>query len=868
MIANSSRGTSLDVSELVKRMAFLRREFLGRNRFDAPQERGATNTIFFYDTDVIKTFCTPWEKGATHIIRRVFSEAAVGYGEPLPIESITPNASEEEADRDIQNIANRIAEMLAHHALTGVRRDGQHVGPDTKRLPLYQFPGHFGQTKGIFQNARHFAAQAGFKSVDRVNLEIMRRTMAYLHFTSREGDTGHQTLEILTTLIERMAGQDLPLWDSSQKRPTARQRVIEWSQFVQLNTDSGGLFRLDQAESHAKEIEAATLASALTGLDELEGIEKHIADLIRKAARQRNRSAEDAEAIAILYVLNRRLQWTAEKGQSTWRAVFVTGSTSIANFCYDLHNIGLPTDDEDSNRFTKTFSQRYVRHLFSYVPDAILDTQDESEARFHGLLDGALSFASNTVGFSQEKLTDLYRNPELTSEERRVFNDSRQELIDNWNTVCRQAVARDRFRSIGLNEREAEFLKARVMTIVSLHGKAGYETWPKLIDHAVEQYARSRDRTYLSYSNVGRHALLFRHDDDRNPPALWFDNLEKANVIFQKLCMAGNYPKEEFAKDYGVIDDDCANLDDPEDDRLASYTKYIVLGAAFASMNRWPIALAQGQNALAIVERSRKFGVPTARSRRSANGVTTSVTGREAHFLCAVAFRLSGRNSWDFDSAEKHLDGVEAAMEKEGHRQPCEDRRLVSERLALALSRYYAAREARERAQRAGTTRLEVTLLAEDLVNPIYDTARRAVAAFHEFELSAETDIRDRLAMVNLTTNILQTVTIQAFRRDRDIDETVRPVDRQTAEDALELLRVLVGPPKGQPSIRSSSLINNYMLVVNKLLNRNDIPGLKLDTESPDDHDPGYDGWRKAALASFVTRVEALTEDGRDRLLD
>ncbi|MBN9364498.1 MULTISPECIES: hypothetical protein [unclassified Devosia] len=711
-------------NNLVFNAAFVRREHFGKDssrRFRAEPDAAE---IYVYDTNIIITLCAPWITGPLGI-----GVTHNGYGEIFPAYA--------EAGELGDRRAEKLARQLAQHAV-GLRLNGE-LAP-----PIFQFGGHAQETNNVYR-----AVRRSFETYEPVNPERTRarrvfelmRTGALLRDRIRSGNSP----EGLRHLVDQCV--DILLSDGEVQSERAR-AVGEWDNYYELENKYGGIFPLHEAPHFLGK--DSTAAAACTGLDPagLSEAETRLYDAISRHWRRRlaTRHGEtleaDVKALTELFLINARLQGTPN------RVVFVTGDRDLVE---EVHE-GIPVElvPAELQELARHFSRRHVRHLWAYLSDAVIEPADEQ--RLVSIFDGLVE------GFTTDPEVSPSQVRGILTERKQVIPESQiQQVLQTWNELTRKSLGR-----AGLRLQDDAIREAVWRRLVETPQTV---SWTRLVELLEEDVARIRDRTALALSDVGIGAIINAYQmGRRNPPDLHFESLENTDRIFRRLSIVGGYADAaSFQADYRAIAEDCYDSSRDGDDRQESHLKFLALGAAFASANRWMISHGHALRAIAIIERSRRWGrIPV---RVQPGRKPSHMSGREAYLLAAVCRRMLAASPRDLEASETLLQQAEAALVDDKAHETARGitpLRFRSERLAASLSAYYLSRHA------------EKTAVFSELVSEVYHEAAGLLDEFAGWRGDMP-DPPGPVTMVTISTNMIQAYVISEFRRLLKIEETVGP---------------------------------------------------------------------------------------------
>jgi hypothetical protein len=471
--------------------AFLRREFLGLVRLSnsalaQPQivADRREKTIFVFDTDVVATACEPW------------SEMAGRYG------AIFPSKTAHQAT-EAPEWQKRTGSLIASYVLEKVR---------AQSLPIYQLGPHFEETQTIFEkNARYFAglARARAPLTEAVDRERLRRAAALFRHDVHEDQRGAQLLPSLTNMLQAMTPLNLP-------STLSEQRIQAWERFVKLNNRTGGIYPADRVSDHLRRQGKQEIADLLEVLNEdnnvltiqerelfrriSDAMERRIEHFVSEVNKGRESNRRDAEAIARLYLANARLLApVVQERIGSWRVVFVTGSKAVTEACYadpkaaSKRTVDLSEIRGADQTIISKFSQKFVRHIWAYTTEALLDPGKEE--RFKGWLDGLLGAEAESTAFSESHLTVVVRGGDKDG----VLRGANiiDEDIEYWETAVQAAVTRDRFSQLGIDYEEAKKLQQR---IIASFNSSSFDSLEKEVE---EQFHRAKDRSFVELSETG-----------------------------------------------------------------------------------------------------------------------------------------------------------------------------------------------------------------------------------------------------------------------------------------------------------------------------------------------------------------------------
>lgn len=833
----------LDSGAFFKSAAFLRREFVGRSSFDNSRNELNDKTIVFFDTDLIVTYCEPWLMGSS-----INNPQAYGYGEVFPtsVEGVEGNLDPSKA--------NDVSAILSEYCLIHVK---------SHQMPIYQFDEHFSETTQIYDNADYFARQENSRgSIPEFQLdERLRRASAVLASDMMpDRVTGDPLYPVVRYILNQLSGT------TGHPQTKREKRLLAWERFVRLNALSGGIYPGKYVQEHLRSDAPPEVLNALELLTNGPvGKERAVFEnlsqiFLKRLGQEHPKNQADANAIALLYLLNNRLKALG------WRALFITGAKAVVEACYD----DIPQFDGDNPSISHSFSEQFIRHFWAYTSEALIEPDLRGRRKFINWLDGLLARWSAHLKFDVGTLTDLVRNDRL---ENGLDQAEVMDAFVEWESLTNDAVSKYNFEAFGLQTESALKLQSRILSKIAESRNGGqFQPWSVVIEDLKEEYHRAKDRSFLELSGIGK-ASIWRTSGlgQRNPPDLAFGTLDNTNRIFRKLCHPIGYRPHEFAEDFESIKEDCHDSSLDQDDRQESHLKFLVLGAAFAGANKWGVALSQGKRAASIIERSRgtKFWpIPT-------KYPDSFMSGREAYFLCAAAMRMIARSSSDLDHAKQFLLKSEESLEEDWSHETAKRTtkvRLRGEDLALALSRYYLGRQNDEEN------------FCDDLVPNIYAAAKKLLEEIKlvepkgkGFAISGNFKKKfGKVTLVSVATNLVQVAVIRAFRKIHGRSEpTSFPVSEENLVVAVDLMVYFSGVSKNSPhSVKETALVGIYKDSGARLLGNEKIGYYKTPQERKAlykgklDMDVAvYDDWRFKNLAVLADQLNKMSSEQRKTLL-
>ena len=202
---------------------------------------------------------------------------------------------------------------------------------------------------------------------------------------------------------------------------------------------------------------------------------------------------------------------------------------------------------------------------------------------------------------------------------------------------------------------------------------------------------RKRDRTMLSFSNLGALDLLRSNSQRSSFPDVFFATLPKTQELLRNLFNGSysNTGQNKFLIDFNKIGHDCYgwNKEGEFDDRQLSHLKFLVLACIFASQDKWGAANGHAIRAINVINRSTK-NIPVKKNSKS------HMTGREVQLLLAICIRMRAQKESDFDRTRKFLSDAELSLSKDFSFNPDTDldfhkARISTQKLSTAICEYY-----------------------------------------------------------------------------------------------------------------------------------------------------------------------------------
>lgn len=749
-------GTNELKVELVRNAAFVAHEGRKAKQLaDWLSAREDRHVIYVFDTDIIVSHCAPWRSGP---IDDVF--LGRGYGQILPPQPYDDDSAEtrQRALFEEKRRAEAVCWLLADKAVRNA----------LKHQPILQLESHFIETLRVYETVKSNAKSEPVFLRSTIQERQDHISDQTLQFVSRSVQSETWTLDVnpghfLSTVLNRIQLRDLQ---------RASPYIREWDGFANLNLRNGGIFELsefrpavDFLSSHQREAwgHACGKFRAREQEDEWRDFYGTLSTIVAPERYQysRDRLKADTSALADLAFVNQIL----EHAGAPIKVVLVTGDRKMTLA------LAAAEGSLGSSRETDVadFAINHVHHLWSFVDRIAADIADSEKNNSHRseLFSGFLAFDGDEHLPPDLKRLARYAinaDPSLTDS---LHKQDIDQAYHRWNDFSQGAANLHRYFLDG--ERNVDGISK--ILIGKLQQSDPDWSQSRIKAQVQETIARARDRSNVEFSGIGANSILDAHKNGvRNPPDLMFDSLKVTDRIFKDLAAPKRIfqDADDFAERFERIVDDCYQ---PEPDSLIDddyrqecYLKYLVLGALFASANRWLVAQQHAENAVKIIERSRTLRDPL-RTRQSPGSLRSYMSGREAYYLLAVSTRVRATDENGFNDAQRALAEARnrlAEDRKETTGQGVPFIRFDSEELALTLARYYNAR-ARNNDSPANILADRVFEKTRVLLDERDGMSRR--------DTVSDAPPGDKLSYLspstraNIATNILQVAIIDRFRR-------------------------------------------------------------------------------------------------------
>lgn len=530
--------------------------------------------------------------------------------------------------------------------------------------------------------------------------------------------------------------------------------------------------------------------------------------------------------------------------------------------------------DQFNSSPARYFSLNFVRHVWGYFGDCIrplesLEVGKSNESPFKHNPRFSEIFKGIFADIEPDQSFRYYKALEKIARDGVGFANSNNRMIhdatDKLKKLSESVIAKQEV----IDAEASEPLKNSIVALIEDHVVGDNYNWDNLAFSINEELSRDRDRALVSLSTIGANTLrqskLF---GTRHPPDLIFDSLQNTMEIFRKLSIRDSYDDgEQFLSDFENIKLDCWSgygnkLADPlaQDDRQEVHLKFLVLGAAFASADKWSLALANAKRAIEIIKRQSYSGskIKVRSDHEEFSGKKSFMSGREAYYLLSVAQRIVAHKSSELEASRDSLVEARKALlidKRKGTASSILPIRFDAEDLALDLSSYYLKR----------FNSFNARSVAEEweLINAHDESFERVETSFYtlvtnlkeqfDIDLLQENELLmseglGKITSINIAVNILQVLVIARFRALKSINL----VDQRLiimSKNALRTLEFIYSEEKN--SITKTQLTKSYWMMGELICNPKDFykNGLQIEikrllTSAKDNSITIYDAWR------------------------
>ena len=722
----SPDATERQYYDLIRRAAILQREFLGANETERFKNNGG-EVLYSLDTDVFASYANSVLKGPLTGVNRN------GYGQLLPrrydVRSLS-RIEDEELRRKVKSTRfweNHDAVIIARRLAEVALKKGKFKSGE--RELFLQLDEHFEETSRMLASVKQKVNRADLGQADKqratLKIKVLKAfqalSVSLSGLTKKDrpsvsrflgfliGQIMHREMLSETgPLFEARNYQDLRIWGD---RGTGRMPL---SDFVTMHRSSFYSF------SESRHDTARSVLRLLWN------------DLLKDAKTEEKQREPDVEALTRLTILNQHLfRSYCDWGEDPVRVVFLTGDVGLLEACYrapDVLNRRLRhyiqqafTDAGPSELYRKQteleryfgfdrsnstrkwfdrFSLHYVRHIRAFSREVLFDETDKPEEHLGDIFDGLFAGEARKLMRSRRSLEKLIEFPEKKERPEDIEKDFGSAL-EKWNSLVKRAVGKKGLDNWVRESGDNEIIK-KVTTDIVTGGQSDAD-WKVVTDWLFEHVSREKDDAMISLSGLGAETL--GQVEVTYPPDLYFDTLEKCRDIFRNLAMTPGYLKSrELIRDFEEINEDCypkkniasrGDTNGKQDRRWEHHLRFLVLGAVFASAQKWSVAEEHARRAVDIIKRADKLGDD---AKIITKDETSNPSGREAYFLRTVCARIRAQNETELTIAEEHLESARNAFKKDlsvAPKHPLKgliELRFQNEQLSLALAQYYQAR--------------------------------------------------------------------------------------------------------------------------------------------------------------------------------
>ena len=511
-----------------------------------------------------------------------------------------------------------------------------------------------------------------------------------------------------------------------------------------------------------------------------------------KSITSQKRHAHDAEALAILDLVNGRL----EKLPWKTRMVLVTTDKHLVEAVSRRMEYGENESEGFGADYFRSFGRKYVQHLHAFLPECLVETDDTEEqpsvaetgsptGRVVSWLDAFLGEKAGMTDFDPYAIARIaYDEDAADSIARKLWDqlgengEAFEDILNQWHEIRAQASNRELFfEQLDQRASLADAVRSVVTEIIQ-NGSGHADSDPiDFLETTANKISENLWEAFVVSLSWPGARLLVADDSDRsrNPPDIRFDSLTRAGEIVRRLIDRNGYSSEsDLSEALEKLKHD--TIDEKPGNNALGYLYYLVMAAIFAKNSRWSVTYSLAQRAIAIVESHTRHN-QTVKVREGSN-----ISAREAYFVAATAKRLLARNWRDFELAASYLSSASEALEADHKKDTAKKqkgRRFRIEEIALNLSRFYWARHCwRETEGLDGEKEMVASL-------------ERAIAAcytvFEDIQALKDKhrDVR-RSTNVNFATNVVQIAVARALLAD-----AAPPAD-YLSENLLDQMRILI----------------------------------------------------------------------------
>lgn len=818
-------------SDLFKRASFLRREELGAAVVSRKflSESRSNKEIYIFDHDIIDSLCEPWRNGPQSGNRYGFGQVLPRRSRSIH-EKLQTQASEVELLRiqkmveDEDKVSQRILEILCEHVVEKT---------SANNMPIFQTRFYADRTKSAFDGLRDKVQRTGLVAGSRdlrQNL-LSRQQLALVSAAVRSGNEASET-EFIDKLIYQKRNQKniglsahtltIDRFDElTVTHPSCQINSEEFASYVDDNPALKSALSLlddvvnslemkDDWSRHQRMLWAANFALAATFSgnksvsyeSKLPGIST-LSWLYLANLECYRLSRSDIRFVFVTLdqslVQNSGYRFSTPSLQRLLRVASrkaLLPGEDAEEFIAELLDLICPEKEALAKGRAKDhpsayFSLNFVRHIWGYLGDCFEELQDQGDDlrnlrhshdvtgqiesnsmllreewdSWRNLFSGAFPDSFGVIGFKDLENITLNGSDSFEA----VRDQDIGDVLDHYEELISQAIRNSEF----IEAEKNSGLRKAISKAIRL--QRDYD-WTNLADKINDELTLSKLRALVSLSSVGAQVVSNAvRLGSRHPPNLAFESLPTTNRIFENLFTKNGYLRHgDFFSDFEKIVNDCWNSPEfggpnSDDDREEIHLKLLVLGAAFASADRWPQAFQSSLKALEIVERTERFGgkIPVKSDREGYSGKSSFVSGREAYFLAAVAKRVSSKTPRDLvgdssgmRSARHYLSKARTSLVTDHEKQTglsLTKLRFDAEELGLSLAEYYMERY-HQNLRLGGIGELENGAFVSR-----HEEIRELCLKLYADQVSAGETAP--LTAINCATNILQACTSAHYRK-------------------------------------------------------------------------------------------------------
>lgn len=903
------KATDNQYYDLIRRAAILQREFLGVNQTESFKKDRKGEAIYVLDTDIFACYANSLLKGPLTGVNRN------GYGQLLPRRYDIRSLSEIEDEGKRREVkSTRFKED--HNAVVLSRwlaRAALDRGKTTlKGKGLYlQLNPHFKETNRMlatvkskvsdFDEQKAKSQRENLRKNVRIAFNVLSKTLSNTTKNARRPTINR----LLGFLVDQIMHREMLSETGSFYEADNYNELGLWK-----DEDKGRMPLSEFSEIHTSAFYSFTESQHRTARPVLRLLWDDLLANVKTKGKQRK---PDVEALTELTILNKHLfRSTCDWGETPVRVVFLTGDIGLLDACYRApdklfrqlrHYImhafpdadqaevgrkqteleqyfGFDRSNSESKWFDR-FSLHYVRHIRAFSREVLFERTGQSDEHLGDIFDGLFAAEARKLMRSRRSMERLAQFPREKDKPDDLDKDFDQTL-QKWNSLVTHAVGRGGLDRWVKKAGDSQIIQEVTTKIVS--GDGSDIDWDTVMDWLFEYVDRGKDDTMLSLSGLGAETL--GKIEVTYPPDLYFDSLTNCKHIFKELAITPGYLKSNsLVKDFAKIVKDCNDekSDDP-DRRWEHHLRFLVLGAVFASAQKWSAAEEHARRAIDIIERAPKLGEE---GKIHTKKKKSNPSGREAYFLRTVCARIRSQNSDNLNEASEYLEKARDAFKKDlgvEKNHPLEEliwARFRNERLSIALAQYYQARRDIDNETSAKRADVESGISETKKSGENESSGERIEAVCNELssswcELVDGSDISDflnpgndfpeQLTGMYIALNILQLATISEFWNEEkgngnshawkiNIENTITP-ETKWIEKAYLFLK---SANSNDNSLRSTKMGKAYEVSGALLLNET----LPEDFDNMDAvkvlfHElrlelrANYDEWRVEKLEAFI----------------